>query len=359
MNKIDLQQELTKLVQFKPVTNLPKNCATLLDYEENILRQNGLKVIRGEHGAHPYLLASNGDMNNVDILLQAHIDVVPATDQMFSVDKIEDKLIGRGTYDMLFAVACFNKLVAEQDLSALTVGVMFISDEEIGGFNGVGELIKGYSAKVCILPDAGTHTHICNEAKGVLQLSLTISGVAGHGARPWLTDSPIPKIGAVVDEIKKLFPNTDPEATTCSFTQIHGGEANNQVPSSAELILDIRFQPSDDPAQLKQQVEDAMKPLLVAVDITDVVGDSYAVDLAESNVALFMRIHQQITGTRLTAMRAPGSSDARFITPLGIPVIMTRPDGGGLHGDDEWVSISSLTQYYEILKTYVLSYRKV
>ena len=58
-------------------------------------------------------------------------------------------------------------------------------------------------------------------------------------------------------------------------------------------------------------------------------------------------------------MRAPGSSDARFITPKGIPVIMTRPDGGGLHGDDEWLSLSSLEEYYQILKQYVLTFKKV
>lgn len=359
MKTVDLKQELIKLVRFTPVTNKPKNCKELLSYEASLLKDAGFTVKTGENNGHPYLLASNGNMYDVDVLLQAHIDVVPANSPMFRVAQEGDKLIGRGTYDMLFGTACFNKLVSEEQLGGISVGIMLTSDEEIGGVDGVGELIKNYKAKVCILPDAGSNLEICNEAKGVLQLSLKIPGKSGHGARPWQTDSPVPKIGVVVDAVKKLFPNADTEATTCSFTQVHAGEANNQVPSEANLVLDIRFQPSDDPEELKKLVEQTVKPFEVIVSLADVTGKAYAIDLQNPHVMEFLAVHERITGTKLGTMRASGSSDALFITPLGIPVIMTRPEGGGMHADDEWVSLSSLEQHYEVLKTYVLSMRKV
>lgn len=360
MDTIDLQTELTKLVSYKSVTSDSKACALLLDYVEKLYRTCGLETDTGVKNGHPYLFAHNSrDVKNLDILLQAHIDVVPATDEMFSAKLDGDNLVGRGVYDMLFAVACFNKLLVEHGAVDASIGVLLTSDEEIGGVDGVGELIKNYGAKVCILPDAGTHEFLCIEAKGVLQVKLGIPGKAGHGARPWLTDSPILKIGEAVKKLDELFPNVDNDSTTCSFTQIHGGFAHNQVPSVVEMVIDIRFQPSDTPNALLNKIEHQLRPMGISVSVADVIGDSYATDYDSEYIQNFIQSYSKITGITLGTMRAPGSSDARFIATLGIPVIMCRPEGGGLHADDESISISSLENYYKVLKHYITTFKKV
>ena len=361
---MNLEEELKRLIGFKPITSDTGACSELLKYARKYYENKGLKTECGEITKHPYLLATTGsELRKTDLLLQAHIDVVPASGAMLKVVKKGDKIFGRGTYDMLFAAACFNRLVSELsesgDLKSINLGIMLTSDEEIGGQNGVGALFENYDCNICVLPDAGTDKEICIEAKGVLQLRITIPGVAGHGARPWQTDSPILKLPEVIKRISGVFPNTDQEATTCSFTQVHGGEANNQVPSEASVILDIRFEPADKVDALKTKVADSLKDLGVSIEEADVVGDSYATDINHESVKRFIEIHKDVTGVALGTMRAPGSSDARFITPKGIPVIMTRPDGGGLHGDDEWLSLSSLEEYYQILKQYVLTFKKV
>lgn len=360
MNIINLQKELTKLVSYKTITSDCDACKTLLKDVEKLYKKCGLQTEFGVKNGHPYLFAHNSsDVKNLDVLLQAHVDVVPAEDEMFATFVEGDNLVGRGVYDMLFAVACFNKLLAEENTSETSIGVLLTSDEEIGGVDGVGGLIQSYGARVCILPDAGTNELLCIEAKGVLQLKLGIFGTAGHGARPWLTDSPILKIGKVVSIINELFPNDDNESTTCSFTQIHGGSAHNQVPSLVDMVLDIRFQPSDKPDALLKQISSKLKPLGVKVTVTDVIGESYATDSGSVYVQKFVKSYSEVTGIDLGTMRAPGSSDARFIAALGIPVIMCRPLGGGLHADDEWISIPSLEKYYEVLKNYITTFKKV
>ena len=52
-------------------------------------------------------------------------------------------------------------------------------------------------------------------------------------------------------------------------------------------------------------------------------------------------------------MRDSGGSDARFFTPHGIPVLMSRPLVGRLHADDEWIDIESMVQFYRICETYL------
>ena len=193
---MNLEEELKRLIGFKPITSDTGACSELLKYTRKYYENKGLKTECGEITKHPYLLATTGsELRKTDLLLQAHIDVVPASGAMLKVVKKGDKIFGRGTYDMLFAAACFNRLVSELsesgDLKSINLGIMLTSDEEIGGQNGVGALFENYDCNICVLPDAGTDKEICIEAKGVLQLRITIPGVAGHGARPWQTDSPI------------------------------------------------------------------------------------------------------------------------------------------------------------------------
>ncbi len=52
-------------------------------------------------------------------------------------------------------------------------------------------------------------------------------------------------------------------------------------------------------------------------------------------------------------MRESGGSDARFLTPHGIPVLMSRPTVGKLHAPDEWIEIDSMLTYYRICEDYL------
>ena len=55
--------------------------------------------------------------------------------------------------------------------------------------------------------------------------------------------------------------------------------------------------------------------------------------------------------TRLS--RESGGSDARFLHPHGIPVLMSRPAVGNLHAPDEWIDIESMVEYYRVCEAYL------
>jgi succinyl-diaminopimelate desuccinylase len=48
-----------------------------------------------------------------------------------------------------------------------------------------------------------------------------------------------------------------------------------------------------------------------------------------------------------------GASDAISFLEAGIPAVEFGPSGGGHHGPDEWVSISSMQRYREALTAFV------
>jgi succinyl-diaminopimelate desuccinylase len=48
-----------------------------------------------------------------------------------------------------------------------------------------------------------------------------------------------------------------------------------------------------------------------------------------------------------------GASDAAAFIEAGIPAVEFGPEGGGHHGPDEWVSLSSLAHYRQALCDFV------
>lgn len=341
---------------FRPVTGKTARIGSLLDYVEGSFKAAGLKIERGLNSGHPYLLAGTKSTKRSGVLLQAHVDVVPARDALFKLTESQGKLTGRGTYDMLFATAAYLVLIRELDESGdidkLDLGIMLTSDEEIGGIYGVGPLSKDYDCDVCFLPDAGNLTEAGIASKGVLQLAVISTGIAGHSSRPANFQNPIVPLAAFVADLEELYANTDITQTTCAITRFNSGEADNQVPRTGRLTLDIRFSPTDDSAQIINQISDAASFHGLAIEI---ISDeaAFQTDPTHPKFLEFVDAYEKVIGRDLGLIIEPGSSDARFFALKDIPVIMVRPTGGDLHGDSEWVDKDSLAVFYGLLKTYV------
>lgn len=362
MNKTELIKQLTELVSFKPITEYKQNTRKLLLSVQHELVDLGMKTKLSSSNGFYSLVAGTRSTKHSKVLLQGHIDVVPADGSMFEVKQNGDRLYGRGVCDMLFATSIYicmlRELQAKKSLQDLDLGIMLTSDEEIGGYNGVGRLFKDYSCEVCILPDAGGPTEINTKAKGVLQLSIILTGKAGHAGRPYEYDNPIIKAANFVLALNNKFPNTMREDTVCSISMISAGKAPNQVPSDATVTIDIRFASKDNPHDLVKDIEKIAKKHDGTVK-TMCLDDGYDIDINDPFVKRFLDLYTKKTGLNATPIQVPGSSDARFIASKNIPVIMLRPAAGGMHADNEYLSIESFVQFSEVIKTYVLTEAKV
>lgn len=357
-------KHLEALVNCYPVSSNQAAVKNALEYCGNVLRETGsFKDVK----MHVFddvrsLTASTRGTKRPKVLLQAHIDVVPAPATMQKLRVKGDQLKGRGVFDMLFAAACFLAFVEAQSdqLADLDLGLMLTGDEELGGFAGVGALIEaGYGCEVCILPDAGNGFGDLNvAAKGVFSFDLRVKGKAHHGARPWEGDGAANKLVLLLHEILKIFDDSTRENSTLTITRLAGGDADNKGPSETVAHLDIRYRDNKDYQHIRKHVTRLAKQYGAVLERID-FADDYQLDIENTYVKDFLKLYEQHTGAPITHEKAHGSSDARFFSAKGMPVIMLRPEGSGAHGDEETLSLSSLMKFYDLIEEYILKTAKI
>ncbi|MCA9370954.1 MAG: M20/M25/M40 family metallo-hydrolase, partial [Candidatus Peregrinibacteria bacterium] len=67
-------------------------------------------------------------------------------------------------------------------------------------------------------------------------------------------------------------------------------------------------------------------------------------------VTLFKEVAEEVLGTAIGFKREHGGTDARYFSEKGIPAFLYGPKGGGLHSNEEWVSIESLQKHYQMYR---------
>lgn len=332
--------------------------------QEQINPQAYIEVM-GHEGTQ-ILLASNSETMSPDICYLVHVDVVPAKESQFEMEIDGDMAYGRGVTDMKYSIpvgyALLNDLIqAGSDLSFM---LAVTSDEESGGFSGAKYLADEYglSPKLLVVPDGGDDFVLIDRAKGVCQLIVSAEGVPAHASRPWDGKSAVdPLILVAAELLRKYGSNNLKEGwhTTMNIGTITGGKKVNQVPGSAEMRLDFRFPPEQDTVErLTQVVTDTAKFIdaNLKVEVT-ATGEHSFVDVNHQAIQLFLNVLTQNLKREIKIEGAHGSSDVRHFSKHGIPFIMTKPLGGDEHGDHEFIQISSVIQFYDILSQFLEVYR--
>ncbi len=350
-----MEKYLETLVGFYPVSSQQENVLNLLEYvKTHVDNHNMQSEFLLDSGIHS-LYAHPKGLKKSRLLLQAHIDVVPGAQQPFKVE--DGKYYGRGSYDMLFATACYMRLLDElsDTIPDLDLGIMLSGDEELGGFHGVKSFIEnGYSTAVCILPDAGESFGALNTAaKGVYSCTIKINGKSHHGSRPWEGDGAAIKLVHFLHEFEQAFDPSSRDNTTMTVAVLKSGDVDNKGPSSAQATLDIRYRDKKDLQRVQQILEQKLEEYNGEI-VNLVEGSDYQLDNNHQDVLHFIELYEKHFGGTIAENKSHGSSDARFFAEKNIPVIMLRPEGGGAHGDNEWVSIDEVEKFYQLLKEYVV-----
>src|SRR3954468_3023799 len=95
------------------------------------LEARDVEVSGSMHNGRPVLAATVGAAEGPTIVLHGHLDVVPARPEQFSPRVEDDRLYGRGAYDMKGGLA--SMMLAVHDLvgqSAVRVHFVCVADEE-------------------------------------------------------------------------------------------------------------------------------------------------------------------------------------------------------------------------------------
>lgn len=356
-----ISELLQDLVRFKTISVDHETNRQALNWVVDQLAGLPVHIKLHEFKEYPSMVISTQPTLKSIICLHSHIDVVDGDSNLFEPEIKGNRLYGRGTYDMKFALACYLQLMKElgNGLAKYAFSVMIPTDEERGGFNGAKALLEyGYTSDVCFSPDGGENWKFEVSAKGFLQVKLRSKGVSAHGSRPWLGKNAIVELMKFLENLQRYFPehcsDDNHYHSTMNIGTIRGGDAINKVPDYAEALVDIRFipeQPRKEIWQIIRKVGEAFPNIEIEEPAH---GSCFKADPNNPFFQAYSRLMRKQVGVEEAFICSHGSSDARFFAERDILVIAVRPPGGGLHSNEEWIELEGLERFYSILKQFVV-----
>jgi succinyl-diaminopimelate desuccinylase len=310
------------------------------------------------HNGRPVLAATVGAASGPTIVLHGHLDVVPGRAEQFTPRVQDDRLYGRGAYDMkggLASMMCAVRELAEQ--AEVRVHFVCVSDEESDEMEQRGSdflVEEGYVGDFAITGEP-TDLHIGVQAKGVLAMRVEVTGTSAHGSTPWSGDNAVLKAIDVFRLIEALpFARESSELfdrPSINLGRIIGGDALNRVPDLCVIDVDVRYVPGQDPEEIRRAVSELPDATVSKVFHRDPViiprENPFVRTLGEAIGQVAPRSPDRISVGR------DGASDAVSFIAAGVPAVECGPTGAGHHGPEEWVSIDSLRQFRQALVGFV------
>lgn len=352
-----LETTLAKLVAIPSVTEDSAACFEIIEFVRKEVESLGLHITASQPGTiRPWFFATTQHTLEPDALLAAHLDVVPGPISTFTLRRHEDNLYGRGVYDMKFAAACYIEFLKAhaKHLHQLNIGVLFTSDEEIGGDCMPDILATGLRPKTVFIPDGGGDWHLEGRAKGFFGMKLSATGKAAHASRPWEGDNALHRIIDITQTLRSEYPFESPSGTTLAVTAVSGGAAVNQIADTASALLDFRSFDAKELKGFELRVFELAAIHSVSVAINQ-SGRPVIFDKAHPAVQSFIAAFEEARQAPAEYVESYGGSDARYFALYDIPCIIMEPFGGGRHAENEWLKASDLGEYYHLIETWLLA----
>ena len=351
-----MKELLEELIKFKTIDDNNKydnEFIKCFDYIKNYLKDTKLFFKDYIFNGHRSIVIANTKDKDLDIIFCGHIDVVPGNDEQFNPVIKDNKMYGRGTFDMKGHDAVMIEIMKNLNTN-YKVALFLTTDEEDGGFNGTDLLLnkEGYTSKFAIIPDGGNDFDLVVEEKGVYQLELSYKGKPAHSSTPYLGINAIVKLFDIYNKLIEIYPipkDNDDFRTSINLGYINGGDFINCVPSSAKMGLDIRHITKD----TKEEIYDNIKKIDKDVEIKT-IEESYEFKYIESELSKeFLNIAKDVLNRKIKTTKCASSSDARFFYKNNISTIIMNAKGNDMHGNNEYILLDSLDKLYEIYSKFI------
>jgi len=356
--------ELTKkLVSFNTIPSIPDETVNCLRFIKDFFKNTPFSITVTNKNDHPAILIAPNRDSHQKLILNGHIDIVDTGQHVTHIRQHEDKLFGEGTMDMKGGVACMMLALKKYYLDnekMPSVCLMITSDEETGGRDGTEYLLKNkhYSADFALVCEGRSKYEIVTREKGLVFVKLIAHGTAAHGAYPGAGNNAILNLMQFIKEAEDDFPNErNAWASSFNVTNIQAGHAMNVVPDKAEAIADVRF--TNDKRQKLGTLEEIKKYFSEKAPKFDIkvkyIVDGNELHTSDDNkhVIMLQKIASSITKRNVNLSFNHGSSDARFFQLYGTPVATLGPIGTAHHSPNEWVSIKSLNEHFEVVYKFI------
>ena len=328
------------------------------------LQTNGFSVKNLRFGDVDNFWAVHGDSGPI-FCFAGHTDVVPTgplqtwSHPPFTPTIVDGQLYGRGAADMKGSLAAM-VVAAEQFVTDFPnhegrLAFLITSDEEGIAINGTVKVVdwlqqQEITPRWCLVgePSSTSQTGdtIKNGRRGSLGCRLTIKGKQGHVAYPLLAANPIHLGIPALDELAReiwdqgndFFP-----ATSFQISNINGGTgATNVIPGTLEVLFNFRFSTELTERQLRDRTEAILDRYPIEYEVEWNLSGQPFLTAKGDLVEAALKSISKITGLDSELSTAGGTSDGRFIAPMGTQVVELGPINESIHRVDENVSIADL-----------------
>ena len=368
MSNLDLLKKLIKIESISPNDN---GCFDVIKQQLDDLnfsfKEKSYKNISN-------LIITNGDSKNKTFCFLGHTDVVPPGPECewsvppFSGEIIDNKIYGRGAADMKGGVACFisalKEFLSENKDPSFNIMVLLNSNEEGKLENGkvdrvINEMIDNDKfIDFCLIGEPSSSKKVGDVIRigrrGSLSGNLKVHGIQGHVAYPKQALNPILGIGKTLVELKNMewdLGNENFEPTSFQISNIKSGTgAENVVPGVLEMTFNFRFSPESSPDGLKEMFETLLKESGLRYDVSwtlsalpFLTSKTEFIDIVKSSIKEINNIDTKIDN-------GGGTSDGRWVAPMGSEIVELGPLNKTIHQIDEHVDIEDLSTLKEIYK---------
>lgn len=347
----------------------------------------------GDSDAYPrWNLVARAGGSGPCVHFNSHHDVVEVghgwTREPFGAVVEGDRVYGRGACDMKGGLAA--SIVAAEAFRAVYPGhrgaveISATADEESGGYGGVAYLAEhGWFApdrvQHVIIPEPLHKDRICLGHRGVWWAEVETEGRIAHGAMPFLGDSAIRHMGAVLHEIEeRLYPllatrmtampvvPAGARSSTLNINSVHGGQVEPEggalpapvVADRCRIVIDRRFLIEEGVDEVKAEMRRVLDRVAEArpgfrytirdlFEVAPVMTDREAPVVRSTAAAI-----NRVLARHPEYVASPGTYDQKHIDRIG-RLKNCIAYGPGLlhlaHQPDEWVGIQDMVDSAKVM----------
>jgi succinyl-diaminopimelate desuccinylase len=350
------------LIRCRSLTPNDAGCQALIAAR---LERAGFTIEHLRFGEVDNLWATHGSGAPVLVFL-GHTDVVPSGPEdewaspPFEPTIRDGRLYGRGAADMKSGVAAMTlaleAFVKAQPAHRGTVALLLTSDEE-GPLNrdGVKRVVeefrrRGQRIDWCVTGEPSSRERLGDIVRvgrrGSLSGHLRVRGVQGHVAYPDKVRNPIHLAASALAELAATSWDAGNESfppTSFQISNIRSGTgALNVVPGLLEAWFNFRFCTASTAQSLRERSEAILRQHGLDFDIDwDLSGEAFLTKDGPLRHAV-VQACRELLGSEPKADTGGGTSDARFIAPMGAEVVELGPVNASIHKIDECVALDEL-----------------
>jgi len=299
------------------------------------------------------------------VCFAGHTDVVPTgpleewRSNPFTPTIRDGVLYGRGAADMKSGLAAMitatEEFIAAYPNHRGTLAFLITSDEEGPSVDGTKRVVETLNARgeridYCIVGEPSSEQSVGDTIKigrrGSLSGRLTVHGVQGHVAYPHQAENPVHTLAPALAELTSRTWDAGNEffqPTTFQISNLNAGTgAPNVIPGELKARFNLRYSPVQSVETLKKTVEDILTQHGVRYTLEWYVsGEPFYTPPGALSAAAVESV-KTITGQAPKLSTGGGTSDGRFIAPMGAQVIELGVTNATIHKVNEGIRVEEI-----------------